>query len=329
MGRKGYIALLVIVLLCLLTYWSMHSEEQRYHGTALQLWLDPEQKYMSSLNAMVIDQPDQEPIRLEKIDGLWVVPEKNNYPASVQRVSELLRLLRDGRRLEVETDQTRQHGPLWLAEDGEPGVRAVKLALEFTHRAPVQLRIGRQSRQTMGQFVRRAGDDQVWLIDQRIDLPLRRDDWLERRITDIPPEAIAKLDVRYRDGGQLSFVRSAEQPDRFTLSQETDGELAQELVTTVPQVFTALYFDDVGLFGQLNDPVLQLSFDLLTRSDGRLSGELYQAGGADWIVLGKRHGIPAAQLPARGEPVWAFRISETRLQQFAQKFADLQHEIVE
>ncbi len=325
MGRKGLIALIVIVLLCLLGYLALQQRQQQDTAQLERApWLAAEQSYLGSLQALEIESPGEPAVRIELRGDSWVVPAKADYPAAREPLAELLRALREARTVEAKTANAQWHARLGLAESGEEGEQALRLKLQFDGHPELSLRLGKPSQQGSGQLVRRAGEDQVWLIDRQLDLPTRELDWLDRRVTDIPFASAKSLQLRYADGEALSLSKVDAEQYNFTVEQlGKDQKLSFEgAANGMVTLFSNLRFADAAPLAQVGfkqAPMLQFS---LSGFDGQqLEGALYQQGEQHWLVLGERQGFKDGEVTARSD--WAYRLDAEQVQRLARKLRDL------
>lgn len=325
MGRKGLIALIVIVLLCVLGYLALQRSQQQSTAQVEQApWLAAEQGYLGSLQALEIESPGQPPIRIERHGEAWVVPAKADYPAAPQPLAELLRSLREARIVEAKTANPQWHARLGLAEQGEAGEQALRVTLQFEDHPALNLRLGKPSQQGGGQLVRRAGEDQVWLIDQTLQLPTRELEWLDRRVTDIPFLSIARLEVRHADGETLTLTRAdAKQYNLAVEELRKNQKLSFEgAANGVATLFSNLQFADAAPLAQVafkQAPMLRLS---LSGFDGqKLEGALYKQGEQYWLVLDKREGFKEGEVSARED--WAYRLEPEQVQRLNKSVRDL------
>jgi hypothetical protein len=172
--------------------------------------------------------------------------------------------------------------------------------------------------------VRRAGENQVWLIDQQLQVPTRELDWLDRRVTDIPFTRIARLALRYADGEKLTLTRADAQQYNFAIAElRKEQKLSFEGVANgVALVFSNLQFADAAPLAQIGfkqAPMLQ--FSLSGFAEEKLEGALYKQGEQYWLVLGEREGFNAAEVSARSD--WAYRLEPDQVQRLAKKLHDL------
>lgn len=325
MGRKGLIALIVIVLLCVAGYLAVQRNQQQSTAQLEQApWLAAEQGYLGNLQALVIESHGQPPVRIERHGEAWVVPAKADYPAAPQALADLLRGLREARIVEAKTANPQWHARLGLAEQGEADEQAQRLTLTFDGHPDLQLRLGKLSQQGSGQLVRRAGEDQVWLIDQALQLPTAELDWLDRRMTDIPFLDIARLELRHADGQTLILTRA--DAKQYNLAVEELGK-EQKLsfegaANGVATLFSNLQFADAAPLAQIGfkqAPVLRLSLSGFTGQ--KLEGALYKQGEGYWLVLDKHEGFKEGEVNAR--PDWAYRLTPEQAQRLMKKLRDL------
>ena len=325
MGRKGLITLIIIVLLCVLGYLAVQRGQQQSTAQVESApWLAAEQGYLNTLQALEIEAPGQPSVRIERREDGWVVPAKADYPAAPQALAELLRALREARTQEAKTANPQWHARLGLAEEGAPDEQALRLKLQFAGHPDLGLRLGNPSQQGSGQLVRRAGEDQVWLIDQQLQVPIRELDWLDRRVSDIPFTSIARLQLRYADGEVLTLTRDDAQQYNFAIAElRKEQTLSFEgAANSVALVFSNLQFADAAPLAQISfkqAPVLQ--FSLTGFNEQRLEGALYKQAEHYWLVLGEAEGFEAAEVTARRD--WAYRLESEQVQRLAKKLRDL------
>ena len=325
MGRKGLIALFVIVLLCVLGYLAVQRGQQQSTAQIESApWLAAEQGYLNTLQALEIKQPGQPSVRIERREDGWVVPAKADYPAAPQALAELLRALREARTQEAKTANPQWHARLGLAEEGGADEQALRLKLHFDGHPDLGLRLGSPSQQGSGQLVRRAGENQVWLIDQQLQVPTRELDWLDRRVTDIPFTRIARLELRYVDGEKLTLTRADAEQYNFAVAElRKEQKLSFEgAANGVALVFSNLQFADAAPLAQIGfkeAPMLQ--FSLSGFAEEKLEGALYKQGEQYWLVLGEREGFEAGEVSARAD--WAYRLESDQVTRLAKKLRDL------
>lgn len=325
MERRGLIAWLVIALVCLAGYLVLQRSEQQGSAHIERApWLAGEQAHLGSLQALDVERPGQPAVRIERRGEAWVVPAKADYPAAPQALADLLRALREARTLEAKTANAQWHARLGLAEEGEESEQALRLKLQFDGHPELALRLGNPARQGQGQLVRRAGDDQVWLIDRHLDVPEHELDWLDRRVADIPFVSVKRLELRHADGETLSLSKPDDAQYNFAVEQLKAGQgLSFEgAANGMVLVFSSLRFADAAPLAQIGfkaEPVVRLTLSGFAGQE--LEGELYRQGEQHWLVLTRQQGFAPAEVSA--DSGWAYRLDEAQAGQLTKKLRDL------
>ena len=324
MGRKSLI-LWVIVALGLLAGYLWLARERQPEPVQRQAWLPELQAdAVAQLQSIELKVAGEPRVRLARQEGAWVVPAKEGYAADAGTVAELLRALREAEQVEPRTANPALHARLGLAEEGAPGERATRLKLGLGE-SSLELRIGNPAARGEGQLVRRAGDDQVWLINRTLALPGAELAWLDRRVTLIPFASVRELDVHYAGGERLTLYRdSAEQPNLQVRQLPAGRALRFEAAANgMATLFSSLQFTDALPLAQLpfDGEAPALRFSLATFDGGQLQGQVYVHADEYWLSLPGREGLTAEQVP--GREGWAFRIEAQQYQALAQRLRQL------
>lgn len=320
MQRKSlWILLLAVIGLGALFAWLQRGAEAPRQAERPPL-LPALAGQLERVQAMQIRHGELPAIRIERRNGGWVVPAKADHPAAAGEVNRLLRALADARKVEAKTRNSANHVQLGLAERGEGA--ATRVVVEGIGAAPVELLIGQASRQG-GQLVRLPGDDQVWLIDQALELVDNELAWLDRRISAIPFADVREVEVRHADGEQLNVWRDTPEQFNLALRQLPKGrKLAYEPVANgMATLFASLDFADAAPLTQVGfKGTPELTFSLTTFAGGELRGSFYSQGGQHWLVLTESKGLEGLLI---GRPDWAYRLEEQQYRALAKRARDL------
>ena len=328
MGRKALVFLALLALLLGASYlWLQRDGQPQDDGR--EAWL-PELKGRVAQVALIEVQVGNEPaVRLAREGDHWVLPAKEGYAAASPPLADLLKALLEAEKVEARTANPQLHARLGLAEEGESGERASRVRIEFAEggadAAPLELRIGNPASQGAGQLVRRAGEEQVWLISRNIPLPATELDWLDRRVTAIAFADVRELDVRYASGEQITVYRDEQAQPNLKVRQLPKGRALpfEAAANGMATLFANLRLSDALPLAQLpfdrEKPALR--FVLQTFADGRLEGQVYRHGEEYWMTLPVREGLSAEQVPGREQ--WAFRIETQHYQALAKRLPEL------
>lgn len=319
MQRKSLLLLVVLVMaLGGLFFWLQRGPEPLpVEDTHYLPGLDPQQ-----VSGVRIERPGQPPIQVARKDGGWVMPAKEDYRAAGRLIGDLLQDLAQARKVEPKTRDPANFARLGLAEKGEGA--AVRLTLERVSGAPIDVLLGKNAQQG-GRLVRQPGDDQVWLIDQFLNLPPDELDWLDRRVTRIAFEDIAEVSVRYPKGETLTVYRDKPgEPNLRVRQLPKDARLPDEAAANgMALPFGNLLFNEAAPLDQVQfKGPPQLSLTLKTLDGGRLSAHLQRQGGQPWLLLDRVEGFAEGQVLARSD--WAYRIEPEQAGALARRLADMQ-----
>ena len=316
-------ALLVLLLVALLLgglfAWLQRAGEAPLQAER-QLLLPALSGRLDEVRKLSIRHGELPAVRIERNETGWIVPAKAGYPAAAGEVNRLLRALAEARKVEAKTRNPDNHARLGLAAKGEG--RATRLRIEGLGSGPLVLLIGQGSRQG-GQLVRLSGDDQVWLIDQSLELVDNELAWLDRRISAIPFASVREVEVRHADGERLNVWRdSPEQADLALRQLPVGRSLAyQPLANGMALLFAALDFADAAPLAQVGfKDRAELEFTLSTFDGGVLRGAFHLQGGQHWLVLGESEGLDD-QLIAGTD--WAYRLEEQQFRMLSRRMKDL------
>jgi hypothetical protein len=265
----------------------------------------------------------------------WVLPGRNNYPASFEEVSRTLRSL-----AALQTIAPKTARPDWLHYvdlDAPPKGGGVLISLgDDKGRVLAALIVGKSedigdASGSVGLFVRKPGETQSWLVGSPFAPHASPSDWLKKNIVEVERARIQEVDVRPLTGPAYTVRRDKPGDTNFMLTpvprgREPAGPGALDAVAAALADFT---FDDI-------QPSANLDFDNLawrtvTRTfDGLVVGaDVIKQGSEYWarIYAGTAHGKPEAVKEARDinadSQGWAYRLSSFKGAQFMVSLDDL------
>ena len=147
---------------------------------------------LDTVSRVEISDPEAGWVASAERDGsAWRVPEKAGYAADFETLSRLLRGLAELKIAERKTARPENHAQLGVASAGEgAGIRVqVEAAETFA------LVIG-QGSVARGAFVRRPGEDQVYLANEALDVPDSSMALLDPVIINIEAASVSAVEVR-------------------------------------------------------------------------------------------------------------------------------------
>lgn len=199
-----------------------------------------------------------ERVTLERGGGAWTVREKKGFPASTQRVRELVLGLARLQRIEPKTRNPDLYGKLGLRDVTEAGAQSTLVQLLGAGDAELATIVLGSRRASpvdpgkIGVYVRTPGDAQTWLVEGTIPAAGTALDWIDRALLDIAPARVRWLEIRHADGELLRLERAGPQAPDLALADLLPGEEPQPafVVNDVANSLAGLRLDDVRLADQ-------------------------------------------------------------------------------
>jgi hypothetical protein len=269
------------------------------------LWL-PELE-VSQVNALTIRRPGQQDIRVERRDGLWVIASWMDFPMTPHGIVNLLRVLTRVRQVEAQSPLAQHRAALGLDE------RATRLTLERQDHRTLTLLLGKQVRQG-GQVVSLPNSEATWLLNENLPLPQSPLPWIDRRLTRIPFERIRQLSLTYPNGARIRITRESTDASILKLRQSpsTPKVMDEAGAINLLRLFSKLDISEIAIGANAQQMVkTDLSFELLTFSGEKLSGQIRQSENQLWLKLKNIEGFDTDSVQPRLD--WLMRVEASQL----------------
>ncbi len=257
----------------------------------------------------------------------WVLPGRNNYPASFEQVKTTLVALAAMETIEPKTanpelfhyvnlDAPPEGNGVEITLTGEKGhVRAALIAGKTEA-------VGDDN--SVGMFVRRAGENQSWLVKSPAALKASQSDWMDKTVLDVDRDRVTEVQVQPATGPAYSVSRATPKDASFTVSPLPKGrELAYpgsgDSAASVMDDFT---FDDIKPAGDFDFSnaarVITRTFDgLRVTVDVTKQGEEYWTRVAASSEPGSQKAAREALAINAHAAGWAFRLPAYKGASFA------------
>ena len=236
MDRK-ILGLAVIAVMMLMAFFQLQENESNEEtGGAVLPGL---KKALESASELTVESAGST-VSVVKQDGVWIVREKSGYAADFEVVSRVLNSLADVQVAERKTARPGNHVQLGVELGGDdPGLQISILANDS-----FDLVIGDDS-PSRGSFVRRMGEDQVYLTDKVLDVSAASIDYVEDVFLNIASSEVQAVEV-----AKANAVLSAKRDEsgEMRITNLPDGaELRYETVADgLARMFVNLRFTDVA-----------------------------------------------------------------------------------
>lgn len=208
--------------------------------------------------ALVLLQDHDRTLTLKKQNGDWGILENNNYPVMNAKVDDLLFNLADLRVIEPKTAKPEFHDQLDLNDVTEPQSNAVLVTLQnFKGDDIAKIYVGKRESIRLGEeflehiFIRRAGEDQTWLVQGIISLSTDFKEWVEQPLLGIVDSGqVQRLSINVPSGSNIVISKASAEQEDFVIESaqfKATKSLALDIdtVNTLPFDVAELEFNNV------------------------------------------------------------------------------------
>lgn len=202
---------------------------------------------------LVVETPRYQ-LELARSGDSWVVASQGNYPVNATQVANLIDGLANLRPFEAKTSNPELFPEVWVEDLDAEDSASSYLAAETAAGEPLGAMIVGKISNSIGfnplggTFVRKPGEDQVWLAEGRVGIPLSLTDWFPQIVHVSGPDL---RHITIREGGEV--VYEADKVD-ITLGR-------YELISVVdPGIEGDLIVNDTNI-KQLGQGVVSTTFD--------------------------------------------------------------------
>lgn len=348
MNKSTFRNLAIVLFALVAILIGVEMSERRATTAGSSGLLFPELKgRINDVNSLLIEAPGEEAITISNASGTWSVANRDDYPAQVGKIRELLLALADAQVLEEKTANPERYGALGVNDPELPDSRGVRVAIagddfEFA------LIVG-DINQGSNRYVRIADQPQSLLIDADPALPETIGGWLRSDLVDIESSRVSQVSIRHADDELIEILRS-EGETEFEVQDLPDGrELSYPTVVNgMASVLTDLQLEDVrrappgepqtvtrfetfaglrlrvGVYSDADDPDGNRWIDLQAAANEMADED--EAVGADGVEADSGDDNDAAATAAALNDRlggWQFRVAGYKLDQLSRRWEDL------
>ena len=251
-GRKGLLALVALTVVVGLAAWALRARSQPA-VEALPERVFPElAAQLNELSGVTVTGHD-ESFHLHKTGDTWGMDEKDGHAVRFERLKGLLVALSDLKPLERKTATPALHSKLGLQAPGDAGSASVQVTVLGASGAPVaDVIVGRPGPAARTRYIRKAGDDQTWLVQGELNADASRQAWVDTEILRIEPANVAHVTTTHADGEVLHVDKQAKEDPVWTIADIPEGREPKNagIAATVAGALQWLDFDDVSAVGK-------------------------------------------------------------------------------
>ena len=197
--------LAALVVLSAVVFWQMQTGDDSAEPTPLLAGFADALSEVSSVKVSA----SGDATTLVRRDGGWVIREKSDFPADFEKLLELLNGLAEAERSNPKTARAERHADLGLTTS-DAGGTGVLVEIDTRTGDFYEVVIGKTSQHSGGTFVRLAGGNQTWLIDEALAADVAADEWIDAVIVNIESDSIQKVEMQTLEGEVLLVERDEE-----------------------------------------------------------------------------------------------------------------------
>ncbi|MET4699484.1 hypothetical protein ABIE65_002516 [Constrictibacter sp. MBR-5] len=243
----------------------------------------------NDIDQLVVRSAEGGTISMTRSGERWVVTEKSGYPANFEKVRETLLSLSQMRTVEPRTAKPELLPRLELDDVEAEASKSVRVTAKDGDETVADVLVGRwqDTGQDQGMFVRRAGEDQSWLVKGGNTRPDKRiTQWLDRDIVNVDQRRVKSVTITHAGGDSVKVVRPAPGADAFTLASKIpsgrEAKAPHEL-EALASITDFLILDDVRAAKELDFATPAVTLESVTFDGLTLRLEGVEKDGTFWV----------------------------------------------
>ena len=245
MNNRNLIVLAIVALVMIIVTAALYSgkgtAEGNFKGGALLIQgLDP-----AKIGSIAIKHGADAVTLVREMDG-FLLAEKNNYPASVKQINDLLVRCLEIRCAEKITDSPKNHAELGVTEEDGTSVSF----LDADGKPLVGLVTGETTERGSGAYVRLSDSDTVYATDTWLQLSTAATDYLDKQLISLKKDDVRQVEV---EAGDDAYTIARDEEEKIVLQDIPEGKRVTG--TSHEDVFGALSsltLSDVAPAGNLD-----------------------------------------------------------------------------
>jgi hypothetical protein len=279
---------------------------------------------------------------LKRTGETWTLAEKQGYPVPIDRVKSLLVAMTELKQLEPKTKDPSRYDRLGVEDIGPKESQAVSITVKDEAGKTIAAGILGKSNENLygksggGTYVRRAGEEQTWLAEGLVRVPVSHKDWVDKIIVSLAKKDVAEVRMTHPDEKE-DFTATRKDPDARYLEIEKMPEgkkLKKEAeINEIAEIMDGLDLEDVKKAADIQWPSPADKFEFTTYDGLIVRGEIISPKQYDyWIKLqadvakeGKdleKAKAEAAKINARVDG-WAYQIAAGYGEKLSKKLSEV------
>jgi hypothetical protein len=214
------LAVALVALLALVTLSQRGGSSSSVTGAAFLPALDDA---LGALERVTVTRANGETVAtLERRPDSWVAANKNGYQADAGKLRQALTALAEARILEEKTANPELYDRLGVEDVAAADAAGLRLELTAEgHELPSVILGNAEGAQY--RYVRRADDEQSYLIDKNPDFPRTAAQWLDSRIIDVRSDRVREVTITHPDGEVVRISKTGPELTNFEVANVPEG----------------------------------------------------------------------------------------------------------
>ena len=186
---------------------------------------------------------------LKKIDGVWYLHNKDNYPASTSGIKQLALELSNLKILEAKTSSVEKYAKLGVNNLSVEGSQASQITVSTSEKKLLSLLIGLSPKEAKKakRYIRLTDETAAQLVAGQITASTNPIEWLDPQIIDLDSKSIKRLTIDVPEEKKIVISKNTESEDFFTLQDipESFEMKSKTIVSSIPAILMDLRLNDV------------------------------------------------------------------------------------
>ena len=179
----------------------------------------------------------------------WGVVEKDNYPANVTKIKELILGLSDLKTVEPKTTKADNYSKLGVEDPGKGASSTLVTLKDKDGKNITEVIIGKTSFSGVkqGLYVRKPSDNQSWLVSGKVSSTADPTTWVDSKILNINKSRIKSIQFKQPDGASLTVDKENKTATDYAVEKLPKGKeiSSQATVNGLATALENLTFMDV------------------------------------------------------------------------------------
>lgn len=219
-------------------------------------------------------------VTLRKMENVWRVAERTDWPADAGRISQYLFVLSQARLAEAKTANPELYARIGVEPITDDTATGSELTLSGKGISS-RLLIGHEHSKFDSNYVRVDGQAQAWLTDLPVTFDRDPAAWLDRRLVDLPLARIAGIRVKPASGKSFGL---SHRDDRFRLDDAPSAAMGDsQQGDALASVLDQLRFEDLAVDD--GKPAAERELQFTTVDGLQLTIQAWHAGDQLWVRL--------------------------------------------